>query len=109
MSLRRKTSIRSSWRGQPAGRTTAACPEPGAHGSARQTVLLTGPGYREYAAEKFADAGATVTRRRPATGTSDAPVARITGRGGDAQAVMVTCPIRTRSMNSVKTVGPVDT
>ncbi len=73
-------------------------------------VLLTGAssGIGEVAAEKFADAGATVIAVARRQELLDALVARIADRGGDAQAV----PCDLADLDAIdalpETVGPVD-
>ena len=73
-------------------------------------VLLTGAssGIGEAAAEKFADAGATVIAVARRQELLDALAARITGRGGDAQAVSCDLSDLDAIDELVKTVGPVD-
>mgnify|MGYP000650330027 CR=1 FL=1 len=73
-------------------------------------VLLTGAssGIGEAAAEKFADAGATVIAVARRQQLLDALAARITDRGGDAQAVSADLSDLDAIDELVKTVGPVD-
>ncbi len=73
-------------------------------------VLLTGAssGIGEAAAEKFADAGATVIAVARRQELLDALAARITDRGGDAQAVSADLSDLDAIDELVKTVGPVD-
>ena len=72
-------------------------------------VLLTGAssGIGEAAAEKFADAGATVIAVARRQELLDALAARITGRGGDAQAVSCDLSDLDAIDDPAKTVGPV--
>ena len=73
-------------------------------------VLLTGAssGIGEAAAEKFADAGATVIAVARRQELLDALAARITDRGGDAEAVSADLSDLDAIDELVKTVGPVD-
>ncbi|MFN8227544.1 MAG: SDR family oxidoreductase [Mycobacterium sp.] len=73
-------------------------------------VLLTGAssGIGEAAAEKFADAGATVIAVARRQELLDALAARITDRGGDAQAVSADLSDLDAIDELAKTVGPVD-